>query len=176
MDISDLNKLIDNSRLVENKMKYYEARRIIKRQPKDIHEIKGHIEKSERNLKFVYDNLKLGYFDWCITGCYYAVYHIALALILSKGYSSKNNDATICVLIKEYYGEEINGNEITKEDLDLINSFFINYQDLLFYIQVKNKREEASYSTKYKFDKNDVERLQLRAIDFIDKAKNIVIV
>ena len=169
MEISDLNKFVENPELVENRIKIYKNKKIIKKQNIDIQEIKGHIEKSEHNLKFVYDNFKLDYLDWCITGCYYAVYHIALALILTKGYSSKNHDATLCILIKEYYNKEL-----TKEDLDLINSFFLNYQDLLFYIHAKDRREEASYSTKYKFDKEGAEELRLKAIDFIEKCKSIL--
>lgn len=169
MKIDDLNRLIADSVLLNERIESGKKSKIIRKQQKDREEIRGHIEKAENNLKFVFDNLKLGHFDWCITGCYYAVYHIALALILSKEYSSKNHDATLCLLIKEYYK-----NGITKEDVELINNFFLNYQDLLFYIQSKNKREEATYSTRYKFDQNIVEELRLKAIDFIDKAKNIL--
>jgi len=40
--------------------------------------------------------------------------------------------------------------------------------------QAKNKREEATYSSKYKFDKKTVEELKLKAILFINKAKEII--
>ena len=124
MKVYELNNLIKNSHLVEERIKRYLVLGSIKMQEKDCSEIAGHLGKSENNLKFVLDNLKLGYFDWCITGCYYAVYHAALALILAKGYSSKNHDATLCILIKEHYNKEI-----SEEDLNLINKFFISYQD-----------------------------------------------
>lgn len=35
-------------------------------------------------------------------------------------------------------------------------------------------REEASYASKYKFDKNTVEDLRLKAILFVNKAKTIL--
>ena len=99
--------------------------------------------------------------------CYYAVYHSALALILSKNFHSKNHDATICVLIKEFYNIELN-----KEDIDLLNMFDI--QDVLFYAESKNKREEANYSTKTKFDLNEVETIKLKTRLFVNKAERIL--
>lgn len=169
MKIKLLKRLIRNHELLSKKIKAYEKKKIITKKNLDIDEIKGHIEKSEHNLKFVLDNIELGYFDWCITGCYYAVYQSALALILAREYYSKNHDATLCLLMKEYYKQGID-----EEDIELINVFFLNYQDLLFYIHSKDKREEATYSTKYIFDKTKVEELRIKTIDFINKAKTIL--
>jgi uncharacterized protein (UPF0332 family) len=169
MKLKELNKFIEYPNLVNQKIVKYEKERIIRKQAPDENEIKGHIEKSEHNLKFIQDNLKIGYFDWCITGRYYAVYHATLALIIAKGYISKNHDATLCILIREYYKHGIN-----EEDIGLINKFFLDYQDLLFYVQSKNKREEATYSSYYKFDKKTVEELRLKAILFINKVKGIL--
>ena len=90
-------------------------------------------------------------------------------MILSKGYITKSHDATLCILIKEFYKKGINF-----EDIELINNFFLDYQDILFYVQSKKKREEATYSTKLLFDRNTVEGLRLKAILFIDKAKTIL--
>lgn len=170
MKIKELNRFIEHSNLVNNRIKRYGKEGIIRKQSSDENEIRGHIEKSEHNLKFIQDNLKIGYFDWCITGCYYAVYHAALALIIAKGYISKNHDATLCILIKEYYKQ----GGIDKRDIELINKFFLDYQDLLFYVQSKNKREEATYSSYYKFDKKTVEELRLKSILFVNKAKEIL--
>jgi len=169
MKLRDLNKLMENPILVNEKLKGYEKKQLLWKQLKDEAEIKGHVKKAERNLKFVYDNMKIGYFDWCITGCYYTVYHAALALLIMKGYTSKNHDATLCVLIKEYYKHGVNFS-----DIKLINKFFLDYQDLLFYVQSKDKREDATYSSKYKFDKRTVEILRLQAIVFVNKVKEIL--
>lgn len=132
-------------------------------------EIQGHIEKAEHNLSFIRDNLKLGYNDWCITGCYYASYHIVLALILTKGFASKNHLATLCILIKEFYK-----NGIEKEDLELIDSLFLDYQDLIFYVESKNKREDATYSSNKFYEKSAVENLRLKAVVFVDKVKSLI--
>lgn len=169
MEIKVLRRLIANPRLLSRKIAFYEKKQIIHKVPFDLEEIKGHISKSEHNLKFVLDNMKLGYYDWCITGCYYAIYQIALALIRTKQIYSKNHDATLCLLARDYYKEGI-----TQQDIELINIFFLDYQDLLIYVHTKDKREEASYSSKYIFDKNNVEELRLKTIDFINKARGIL--
>ncbi len=102
-----------------------------------------------------------------LVACYYAAYHAALALILSRGYSSKNHDATLCILIKEFYTIEL-----SKEDIILLNMF--DAQELLFYVESKQKREEASYSTKIKFDIQEVNNLKLKTTFFINKVQKII--
>lgn len=169
MKIEELNKLLAKPSLLNKRIDFYKKKKIISKVPFDLAEIKGHMEKSEHDLKFVNDNMDLGYLDWCITGCYYASYQIALSLIRAKGFYSKNHDATLCLLGQDYFKEGI-----TKEDIELINMFFLNYQDLLFYVQSKDKREQASYGTKYNFDKGDVEKLRIKTIQFIDKARKIL--
>ena len=169
MDKNKLDKLIKKRDLLNKEIVRYLKGKVIKKQDMDKNEVFGHIKKAEHNLRFVKDNLKLNYFDWCITGCYYALYHVSLALALSKGYSSKDHDATLCILIKEFFNKDI-----LESDLLLINSMFINYHDLLFYTKSQNKRKEASYSTKILFDKNNVEKFRIETIEFVDKVKNII--
>jgi len=169
MEKRDLKRLILNIAVLEKQIRVLKDKGLIKIQPMDSEEIRGHIDKAKHNLRFVYDNLKLEYYDWCITGCYYAIYHSALALLLKKGYSSKNHDATLCLLIKEYYNRGVN-----PDDLELINQFFLDYQDLIFYVTSKKKREESSYSSKYLFDKEAVELLRQQTIAFINKAEYIL--
>ena len=166
----DLNILINNKGILNKKIEEFSSKNILKKQKADEYEIKGHIEKAEHNLNFVKSTLELKEFnDWCITGCYYASYHIALALIMTKGYSSKNHLATLCILIKEFYK-----NGIEKEELELINNLFIDYQDLIFYVESKNKREDAAYSSKRLYDKREVESLRIKAALFVDKIKRVI--
>lgn len=164
----DLNKLLDNPELVQEQINEFIKNKILKKQNIDKEEIKGHIQKSEHNLRFISENIKLGFYDWAITGCYYACYHAALALIQTKGYTSKNHQATLNILIKEFYKKELD-----KEDIELISTF-LDYQDVLFYVESKNKREDATYSTKTKFEKNETEQLRIKAITFISKIKTIL--
>ena len=103
-----------------------------------------------------------------ITGCYYASYHSALALILTKNYSSKNHLATLLILIKEFYKKGLNKQEI--EDLAKL----LDYQDILFYVESKDKRERATYTTKINYDKKEVEELKLKSSLFVSKIKNML--
>lgn len=167
MKINELNLLIKDKQFLDKKIKFYESKKIIKKQEPNIFEIKGHIEKVNHNLQFVNDNLKKGYNDWCITGCYYSMYHSALAL--AKSYFSKNHDATLCILIKEFYNKGI-----SEKDLELFNSLFISYVDLIVYVEAKNKREEATYSTRYDFTNETVEELRNKAVQFVNKAQEIL--
>ena len=169
MEIKELNKLIKSKKLLDKKIKFYEGKRIIKKQEQDMLEIQGHLEKVKHNLQFVNDNLGKGYNDWCITGCYYSMYHSALALALSKGFSSKNHDATLCILIKYFYNEKVN-----EKDLELFNQLFISYVDLIVYVDAKNKREKATYSTRYDFTKETVEDLKDKTVQFTNKSQEIL--
>ncbi|MBS3139692.1 HEPN domain-containing protein [Candidatus Woesearchaeota archaeon] len=164
----DLDKLLANQDLINKNIIKFLQKGILTNQDIDADEIKGHLLKSDHNLRFVAENIKLRFFDWVTIGCYYACYHAALALILTKGYSSKNHLATLCVLIREFYNREL-----SKKDLEILSNF-IDYHDLLFYVEAKNKREDAAYSTKTKFDQNDTEQLRLKAILLVSKFKLVV--
>jgi uncharacterized protein (UPF0332 family) len=163
----ELLKLLENKKLLNEKIKDFELRKIIERK-ESLDEIKGHIQKSQHNLDFVKDTSTVKYADWAVTGCYYACYHAALALILTKKYFSKNHIATLCILIKEFYKRVL-----TKEEIETI-SLLLNYQDVLFYVESKNKREDATYSTKIKFTPKEVEHLRIKAILFVSKVRSII--
>lgn len=164
----DVKKLIENKLFLDLKLNDALKSGLLFKEDVDSRNVKGHLLKSTHNLDFVNQNIKLKFYDWSVVGCYYAVYHSALGLILSKGYSSKNHLATLCVLIKEFYEEGLNLDDVNL----LANS--LDYQDVLFYVEAKNKREDASYSTNLLFDKTYVENLHLKTILFVNKAKDIL--
>lgn len=164
----DLKQLLENKELLDSKIEEFLAKKILFKQRQDNEEAQGHLQKAEHNLRFIHENLKLGFLDWSITGCYYACYHAALALIITKGYSSKNHLATLCVIIKEFYKKDL-----TKEDIEILSNM-LDYQDVLFYVESKNRREDATYSTKTRFSKQEVEQLRIKANSFVTKIKNIL--
>lgn len=169
MNEQQLNLLLENPTLVDEKIDFYIKNKILFMQEFDKAEMKGHIQKAEHNSCFIQDTLKQNYTDWAIVGCYYASYHIALALLLKKGFSSKNHDATLSMLIKHYYGKEL-----TKEDIQFINRIYLDNNDILFYVQSKNEREKASYSSQIIFDKDLVNELKLKTLLFVNKCKEII--
>ena len=99
----DLRKILENQTLLQEKIIFFLDAGIITKESISSEEVRGHILKAENTLRFISENIQLGFLDWSITGCYYASYHAALALILTKGYFSRNHLATLCILIKEFY-------------------------------------------------------------------------
>ncbi len=164
----DLQRLINNPEIVQKKIEEFIENKSLLKQEVDKEEIKGHILKAENNLRFVATITEKKFYDWAITGCYYTCYHAALALIQTRGYSSKNHLATLCIIIKEFYKKEL-----TKEDIEILSNF-LDYEDVLFYVETKNKREDATYSTKTLFDKQEIERLRVQATMFVNKIKDIL--
>ena len=164
----DLKKLLNDSQLLDQKIEEYQNNNILFKQNIDKNEIEGHLLKADHNLRFISKILTPEFLDWAITGCYYSCYHAALALIMTKGYTSKNHLATLSILIKEFYNNELN-----QEDIEIISTL-LDYQDVLFYVESKNKRENATYSTKLKFNEKEVQQLKLKSIFFVNKIKEII--
>jgi len=160
-----LNKLLSDEKYLTEKINFYKKKNIIK-SINSKYEIKGHLIKARHNLDFL-GEIASSFNDWSLVVCYYASYHAALSLILTKGYFSKSHDATLCILIKEFYG-----GELSKNDLELLNKFDV--QDLLFYAESKNKREDASYSTKTKFASSEVNKIKLNTKLFVNKVEQII--
>ena len=132
--------------------------------------IQGHIDKADHNLKFVKSTLELKEFnDWAIVSAYYSIYHASLALCALKGYSTKDHLATLLILIKNFYQKELN-----KEEIEMVNKTTIEKEEVLYYIEAKTERKKAIYSTKILFDKEETENLQKKAINFVNKVKEII--
>ncbi len=66
--------------------------------PKNKTEAIRHINKAEHNLKAITDFKKIGYSDWSITAAFYSLYHCFLAIGLSFGYESRNQQCTIALI------------------------------------------------------------------------------
>lgn len=164
----DLKRLLGDEEYLDGRLRDFLAKGILRKERTDAAERRGHVEKAAHNLRFVQGALATGFLDWAVTGCYYACYHAALALIMTRGYASKNHLATLCVLIKEFSRKGL-----TAEDIGTLAEF-LDYQDVLFYVESKNKREDAAYSSKIRFTKEEVETLRVKAVLFVSKLNGMV--
>ncbi len=167
MDEKTLNYLMSDAEFLNKRLNFFIGKKLLFRQNVSENEIKGHIEKAEHNINFVADIIK-EYSDWAVVGCYYACYHSALALILRKGFFSKNHDATLCLLIKYYY------KELDSKDIDLFNRIYFDNQDILFYVDSKKEREKASYSSQFIFDNKKIRELRNKILIFVNKCREIL--
>lgn len=135
------------------------------------HLSKSHMNKADYNLNFINNLLKQKkFYDWVITGCYYTIYHAAMALITKKGYSSKSHLATLCALIYFYYEENILG----KEDIELIVKSSLEKEEVTYFVEAKNKRKTASYGISEEFSKSESEKLKIKTVIFVNKVKQIL--
>lgn len=161
-----IEELLKDRKKLEETYNWYLQKKIIR---KSLSDLSGaHIAKSDSNIEFVsflLENEK--FFDWCVTGMYYAVYHASLALLSKEGFLSKDHSATLCFLIKNF-------SEFSQEDIELIDKLQISKEEIEFYSGLKEERRKASYSTSLLFDKDKVEELKEKSILIINKIKSIL--
>lgn len=161
---------MENEKVRESDFQTYLKLKKIKLEEVTKELIQGHIEKADHNLKFVKSTLELKEFnDWAIVSAYYAIYHASLALCALRGYSTKDHSATLLILIKEFYKKLL-----TKEEIEVVGSSSIEKEEVLYYVEARTKRAKATYSTEKVFDKNEAELLRLKAINYVNKVKNII--
>lgn len=161
--------LLDEQKRESDFQNYLGKRKIkLEKEPKEL--VQGHLDKADHNLKFVKSTLELKEFnDWAIVSAYYAIYHASLALCALKGYSTKDHFATLLIIIKEFYKEDL-----SEEEIMTIGRISLEKEEVLYYIEAKTKRSTASYSTQKMFDKQEAEHIRLKAIAFVNKAKEII--
>ena len=132
--------------------------------------VKGHLDKADHNLRFVKSTMELKEFnDWAIVSSYYSIYHASLALCALKGFSTKDHNATLLILIREFYK-----NGLSKDEIETVCRSTIEKEEVLYYVEAKIKRNRASYSIQNIFDMDEVELLRQRAIAFVNKAREII--
>jgi len=163
-----LIRILNNKEELDSFLEDLMKKKILFMQEPNKNEIRGHLAKSEHNLSFA-GTISSEYNDWLLVAYYYSLYHAALSLLMAKGFVSKNHDATMCVIIKYYYEKPF-----SKQDFELLNEFFLDADDLLFYARARNKREEASYSTKLRFDKQDIGEVKVKTMLLIEKMRRII--
>lgn len=161
---------IKKRKLLEKDFKNYLKKKTIREGATDI-EVKGHLSKAKRNLNFsrrVIDDLK-DFYEWSIVSYYYSVYQAALALSALKGYKTKSHIATISILIKFFYPEHI-----SEEDLKTVAKTIMAEEDIKEFVELKNYREDATYSISVEYERELAENLGENAIDFVNKVERII--
>lgn len=133
-------------------------------------EMEGYLNKAKRNLRFsraLLDDLK-EFYEWSIVGYYYAVYHAGLALCALKGFKTKSHIATIAILIKFFYPQYV-----SKEDLKTLTKTMAE-KDIREFVELKNYREDATYSISLEYERGLTENLGDKAINFVNKVEKII--
>jgi uncharacterized protein (UPF0332 family) len=163
---------LEKPKKVEESFNFYLKKGVLKGEKEKNLLSASHLRKAEYNFKFVNfleDNKR--FYDWIIVGCYYTIYHSALALITKKGFSSKNHLSTLCALIKLYYVQE---RALTKEEIDLVSKSSLEKEEVSYFAYAKEKRETASYGLSEEFNKREAEGLLKKTIQFLNKTREIL--
>jgi uncharacterized protein (UPF0332 family) len=135
---------------------------------------KSHLSKADYNLDFInFLSEKKVFYDWIIVGCYYAIYRASLALIASKGFSSKKHMPTLCAVICLFYFP-MNGRLLNEEDIEIIIKSFLNKEEVGYFAEAKRKRETAAYGINEEFTKRESEDLKDKTISFVNKVKSLL--
>jgi len=161
---------VKNRNVLEKDFRNYLNREAIREGATKI-EVEGHLNKAKRNLRLaraILDDLK-DFYEWSIVGYYYAVYQAGLALCALKGYKTKSHIATISILIKFFYPQHI-----SKEDLKTVARTIMAEEDIREFVELKNYREDATYSISVEYERALAENLGEKAIDFVNKVEKII--
>ena len=156
---------IRNRDILEKDFKIYLKKEMIRLGATKI-EVEGHLYKAKRNLLFsrsIIDDLK-DFYEWSLVSYYYSVYQAALALCANKGYKTKSHIATISILIKYYYPQHL-----SEKDLKTIVE-----KDIREFVELKDYREDATYSISVEYERKLAESIGQKAIDFVNKAEKII--
>ncbi|MDI6738422.1 MAG: HEPN domain-containing protein [Nanoarchaeota archaeon] len=161
---------LENRNLLESDFRGYIKKMVIRTGASSI-EVEGHLHKAKRNLQLsrrIIDEFK-DFYEWSIVSYYYAVYQAALALCALKGYSTKSHTATISLLVKFFYPAHI-----TEDDLKTVVNTMMAEGDIREFVELKNYREDATYSISVDYEKVLAESLGEKAVDFVSKAEMII--
>ena len=156
----NIEELISNKEKLDEYYTNYQNRKLIIKSLDTINLKNAHIKKAEHNLEHVDLLLQTSKFnDWILISLYYSLYHTFLALVQNKCYSSKNHNATIVFILKHYVQIEIN-------ELKLLDKLYVSEEDAKFYMNLKETREKANYSTELNFENSNI-------VELIEKVKEI---
>ncbi len=161
---------IKNKNVLEKDFKNYLKRETIREGATEI-EVEGHLNKAKRNLRLsraILDDLK-DFYEWSIVSYYYSVYQAGLALCALKGYKTKSHVATISILIKFFYPQHI-----SEEDLRNMAKTVMDEEDIKEFVELKNYREDATYSISVEYERDLAENLGDKAIEFVNKVEKII--
>ncbi|MFH0836808.1 MAG: hypothetical protein V1870_01640 [Candidatus Aenigmatarchaeota archaeon] len=142
---------------------------------------KRHLEKANHNLDFatlvadIHRNVikenfpNQTFHDWITIAYYYAIYHAALALLANIGYKSKSHMETLCGVILYYYHKN---KILDKKHIEVLKQ--MDQESIEQFIEAQNLRERASYGVGVSFEERLSAMAKNDAIEFVNKAKEIL--
>lgn len=109
-------------------------------------------EKAEQVFIEAVDNARLNHWSLAANRLYYALFHIATALLINKGINVKSHAGVICAL-----GQQIvNAGLLSKDDARLVS-------------KLQHMRQSGDYDDLFDWEQEDVEPYISKTRELIDK-------
>lgn len=115
------------------------------------------IQKSEQTMTEAHDCAKMGHWSLTANRLYYALFHVASALLIDKGYTSKTHSGIICIIGQKFVTQGL----LTSEDGRLLS-------------RLQNMRQSGDYDDMFDWTKEDIEPLFKPTEILLNKMKGLI--
>lgn len=115
------------------------------------------IQKADKALVEAKDNAKLEHWNLVANRLYYAVFHMASALIIDKGFTAKSHNGIFCILGQEFVRKGL----LDREDAKLAS-------------RLQNMRQSGDYDDMFDWTEEDVLPLFEKTENLIEKMKGLI--
>ena len=134
----------------------------------DLDKAQAYLTKALHNFNAITDFHDYGYSDWSASASFYSLYHGLLAILVQRGYESRNQSCTFA-LIEEF----IEKGEIQNLNLDDLKEIFDKdiTSDLAHSAKILDIREQMQYSTKTSLAEQEFQALKKRTKELLDKIR-----
>lgn len=100
------------------------------------------IDKSHKTLIEARDNAKMEHWSLAANRLYYALFHMASALLVDKGFTSKTHSGILCIIGQEFVAKGL----LSSEEGRLIS-------------RLQNMRQSGDYDDLFDWTKEDIQPL-----------------
>ncbi len=115
------------------------------------------IEKSRKTMIEACDNAKMKHWSLAANRLYYALFHIASALLVDKGFTSKTHSGILCIIGQEFVAKGLLGSE----DGRLVS-------------RLQNMRQSGDYDDLFDWEEEDILPLFEPVEKLLDKMLNLI--
>lgn len=115
------------------------------------------IQKSEQTMVEARDCARMGHWSLAANRLYYALFHIASALLIDKGYTSKTHSGIICIIGQEF-----------------VMKGLLNSEDGRLLSRLQNMRQSGDYDDMFDWTEKDIQPLFKPTEMLLEKMKKMI--
>lgn len=117
------------------------------------------IQKAQNTMIEAKDNANLKHWNLVANRLYYAVFHMASALLIDKGFTAKSHNGIFCILGQEFVSKGV----LSKEDAKLAS-------------RLQNMRQSGDYDDMFDWTEEDVLPLFEKTNMLLQKMENLIFI